>query len=105
MATPQGKTKKDVITSARRNPDERTKPAEGVKPVQEVKPAEVDERELDDSFSIVHRNLALAYVRVEQDLEKALASMTAYIVARVPLVVNRILSAPICPKISSASPL
>jgi len=32
-------------------------------------------RDLDDTFSIVHRNLALAYFRVEKDIPKAIASM------------------------------
>jgi len=32
-------------------------------------------RTLDDSFSIVHRNLALAYARVHNDLEKAMTSL------------------------------
>jgi len=32
-------------------------------------------RQIDDSFSIVHRNLALAYARIRNDIPKAIASM------------------------------
>ncbi len=34
-------------------------------------------RQLDDSFAMVHRNLGLAYFRVEHDLDKALAALEA----------------------------